>query len=518
MDLEKNLEKILSCPICFEIYDDSNRTPITLKCGHYLCKECTFKLFKDERLLCCMCKCITKKQHFNDFKADYSKVFKDILSIIYSENKNLINKTKEEKIEKDARTAENFTELERKLNFIEDLNSLLDEMNKNKNVWNEIPVRVAFIGKPKTGKSTLINTLRGKGKNFKGDNQKDLAETDVIECTKIVNSYEFDANKNILLCDVPGVGTPDFRKNEEYLNSYDYYVLIITEYFSEEDEWLLNQIKATKKPFTFVYTKLDSVIDNDLKSCEDFNDLNEIEKESQVNKIQNMIREECTRKIKGIMRKEPFKLFLISGIMKNINKFDYPAFNDFMLNNLCDLKRRIMFSALKSLSDKIINKNDYVLRERIFVWKNSFDGLSGFFKTIGVSIKSLFINYLHKFLVDEIKFFVHNFQIDEKNFESNEENTLLRIDDNIKEYLEKLLTTDNYFNSELESEFSKFDTNTNCMKSNVIDSITGTRKIFFKKAYVTFVSEILEKVFQELQSVCAMKLNEEIADRYGSNI
>ena len=39
----------LSCPICFEIYDDSPRLPKALPCLHTVCLDCLHKLEKQRK-------------------------------------------------------------------------------------------------------------------------------------------------------------------------------------------------------------------------------------------------------------------------------------------------------------------------------------------------------------------------------------------------------------------------------------------------------------------------------------
>jgi hypothetical protein len=41
-----DLEKDLTCPVCFEFYNDTVKRPCNLDCGHVLCKECTQKILQ----------------------------------------------------------------------------------------------------------------------------------------------------------------------------------------------------------------------------------------------------------------------------------------------------------------------------------------------------------------------------------------------------------------------------------------------------------------------------------------
>lgn len=132
------------------------------------------------------------------------------------------------------------------------------------------------------GKSTLINTLRSLAKKISNNdpaNEKEIELTDVVQCTRVVKGFVFNNNKNILLCDLPGVGTPEC-KQDNYLklvdfSSYDYFVLLTNDGFFETDNWLLNQIINSKKPFAFVYSKIDATIEGHLLQFDDYQELDE---------------------------------------------------------------------------------------------------------------------------------------------------------------------------------------------------------------------------------------------------
>ena len=75
-----------------------------------------------------------------------------------------------------------------------------------------------------------------------------------------IKEYKHQDNKMFVYVDLPGVNTPEFRK-EDYLekvefNSYDCYIIICRERFSQDDEWFAEQVKKRKKNFYFVRTKV----------------------------------------------------------------------------------------------------------------------------------------------------------------------------------------------------------------------------------------------------------------------
>lgn len=131
------------------------------------------------------------------------------------------------------------------------LSSKLEKFLKDKrNSLHETPVRIAITGDSGSGKSTLINTLRGIGPNDPG-----AAKVGTVETTLKVTPYEHPFFKNVVLFDLPGVGSPNFPKNSYKktvdLPSYDFFLIMIANRFSENALWLAKTLKKIRKPFFF---------------------------------------------------------------------------------------------------------------------------------------------------------------------------------------------------------------------------------------------------------------------------
>ena len=116
-------------------------------------------------------------------------------------------------------------------NQIEEIKEFIDK-------WKSQEVKIAIIGRSGTGKSTLINTLRGLGPEDK--NNPDYCKVGNTQCTmEVAGPFEFPSNRNIKLYDLPGSGTKEFPL-EQYpdkvdMDKYDAFVLISTERFLKED-------------------------------------------------------------------------------------------------------------------------------------------------------------------------------------------------------------------------------------------------------------------------------------------
>ena len=119
MSVIRNLGIVLSCPICFNTYNEQERIPITLKCKHHLCKDCAEKLLKNQTITCPKCRRTTETESIDDFQRDYGKVFKEILEI-YSSQLAAENDKSNEPINDAKCEGENFTNIKKQLNVIRD--------------------------------------------------------------------------------------------------------------------------------------------------------------------------------------------------------------------------------------------------------------------------------------------------------------------------------------------------------------------------------------------------------------
>jgi hypothetical protein len=48
-------ESLLCCPICMHRYDNLEKLPISLTCGHTLCKQCTVSMMTSRKVKCPFC-------------------------------------------------------------------------------------------------------------------------------------------------------------------------------------------------------------------------------------------------------------------------------------------------------------------------------------------------------------------------------------------------------------------------------------------------------------------------------
>jgi ribosome biogenesis GTPase A len=360
-----DLDSVLSCPICLMHFDENERAPISLDCKHILCQICSMTILINNQIKCSLCRRITTIRDIeSSAKKSYEYLYKEILDL-YNDHTIRIQypNLNGDQVNQNIKTGNFFSNMYDKISCI----------------FKKQPMRVAFLGKSKVGKSTLINTLRGKFKyiNIESnivETSNDMAQTDVIRSTETIKSYSLFIEPNccdgsssnsekteIILCDIPSVGTFDLKQNTEYLkaikvNTYDFFVLIFNQGFTETDEWLLKMVINSKKPFVFVYTKLDQTIQGELESWQNYRRMNEVTKMYHQDLIIKKIRNECVYNIhKTIELNQDFKLFLLSGLISKTDEHDYSIFNQFIKEEIPKLNKEK--SSLGFKLNKKFNEN-----------------------------------------------------------------------------------------------------------------------------------------------------------------
>lgn len=168
-----------------------------------------------------------------------------------------------------------------------------EEIQKYLDQQENIPLNIAITGECGSGKSTFVNAFRGV------DNRDDgAAPTGCVETTIEVSPYPHPKYPNVILWDLPGIGTTNFPA-DQYLKhvgfeKFDFFIIISADRFRENDVKLAQEIQRMKKKFYFVRSK----IDHNLRDAE------KSQREFDAEKTLEQIREDC---IKG-------KVFQVSNI------------------------------------------------------------------------------------------------------------------------------------------------------------------------------------------------------------
>lgn len=204
-----------------------------------------------------------------------------------------------------------------------------------------VSLNIAVTGSTGSGKSSFINALRGVR-----DDDDDAAPTGVTETTMEVTMYEHPGMQNVKIWDLPGIGSPNF-KAKKYLkdvkfNTYDFFIILSSERFRDNDIMLAKEIKKKKKNFYFVRSK----IDNDISSEQKKKGFDE-------QKVLSKIREDCENNLKEMGNPN---IFLISSF--ELEKYDFEQLRNTLEEALPTHKRSALLQAwpvcsAESLEQKI---------------------------------------------------------------------------------------------------------------------------------------------------------------------
>ncbi|XP_004631407.1 interferon-inducible GTPase 1-like [Octodon degus] len=235
---------------------------------------------------------------------------------------------------------------------------------------NDSPLNIAVTGESGSGKSSLINALRGVDHE-----SKDAAPTGVCETTMERNPYTHPNLPNVTVWDLPGIGTTNFQP-KDYLKKvkfveYDFFIIVSATRFRKNDIDFAKGIRIMKRNFYFVRSKVDS----DIRNEKEFKPSTFEEK-----KVLQTIREDCLSNFRKNNMIEP-QVFLISS--KNLDKFDFKNLMDTLINDLPTQKRHIFMLSLPNITEAAIERKRESLKK--CVWLEAFkDGLLATLSTEGM--------------------------------------------------------------------------------------------------------------------------------------
>ena len=197
-----------------------------------------------------------------------------------------------------------------------------------KNLFH-VSLRVAVTGETGAGKSTFINAVRGLDVNDEG-----AAETGVTETTMEPTPYKHPTIPNVEFWDLPGIGTTNFKaktySKKMQFDKYDFFIIISSARFKENDNMLAKEVQKRKKQFYFIRSKIDCDIDGE-KNKKNFNEEETLLK----------IRRNCEENLKEFGNP---KVFLISSM--DLSKFD---FEELVATLLTELPQHKQYALLQSV-------------------------------------------------------------------------------------------------------------------------------------------------------------------------
>ncbi|KAJ3595246.1 hypothetical protein NHX12_004550 [Muraenolepis orangiensis] len=212
---------------------------------------------------------------------------------------------------------------------------------------DSIPLKIAVTGESGSGKSTFVNAFRGI------DNRDDrAAPTDVVESTMVLKAYPHPKNPNVTVWDLPGIGTTKFPA-DQYLKhigfeKFDFFIIVSSDRFRENDAMLAQEIKKMDKTFYFVRAKIDSNLLSAEKSQKKYNEEKTLQK----------IKDNCIQGLEeqGVMAPH---VFLVSNF--DLQLYDFPTLQETMERDLPSHKRDTLILALPNICSSNIKKKKELL-------------------------------------------------------------------------------------------------------------------------------------------------------------
>ncbi|XP_021033380.1 T-cell-specific guanine nucleotide triphosphate-binding protein 1-like [Mus caroli] len=235
-----------------------------------------------------------------------------------------------------------------------DIQKVISIINAALTDIEKAPLNIAVTGETGAGKSTFINALRGIGHE-----ESESAESGAVETTKDRKKYTHPKFPNVTIWDLPGVGTTTF-KPEKYLKEmkfqeYDFFLIISSTRFRENEAQLAEAIKKMKKKFYFVRTKIDGDLWSEKKA-----------KPSSYNreKTLEVIRSDCVKNLQSA-KAASTRVFLVSSF--DVAQFDFPSLESTLLEELPAHKRHIFVQCLPTITEPAIDRRRDVLKQTIWL-------------------------------------------------------------------------------------------------------------------------------------------------------
>uniref|UniRef100_UPI0037E7ECDB interferon-inducible GTPase 5-like n=1 Tax=Semicossyphus pulcher TaxID=241346 RepID=UPI0037E7ECDB len=227
---------------------------------------------------------------------------------------------------------------------------------------NKVALNIAITGESGSGKSTFINALRGIK-----DTEKGAAPTGSVETTRRATPYPHPDFPNVTLWDLPGTGTTMFPA-ANYLKSvkfrrYDFFIIISSERFRENDVKLAKEIQKQKKKFYFVRSKIDHNVHDEGRS-----------KNVNAERTLAQIRDDCMERLQELGVQSP-QVFLISSF--DLHLYDFPLLEETLGRELPEYKRDALLLAMPNISLEMICKKKKAFRSKIKVFAALSAGVAG---------------------------------------------------------------------------------------------------------------------------------------------
>ena len=134
-----------------------------------------------------------------------------------------------------------------------------EQMVQARSNFMDNKVHIAFVGNSGTGKSTLINSIRGLRSSSPG-----AAPVNQTKCTRGISSYTDPRHPHVVWYDVPGAGTAEIRDwqyfTDQKLYAFDGLVIVFSDRILQNDLRVLSNAVALEIPTFLVRSKSDQIV------------------------------------------------------------------------------------------------------------------------------------------------------------------------------------------------------------------------------------------------------------------
>jgi uncharacterized protein (DUF697 family) len=160
----------------------------------------------------------------------------------------------------------------------------------------------------------------------------------------------------LVFWDLPGVGTPNFPRDEYFnkvqIDRFDYFVLITSDRFREDDLWLATELRDKRKLYYFLRNKVGQDILNDQKMHPKSHNEAKLLEQMRTNCVENLQKSNLTTEV-----------YLIDTFFTS--KYDFDTFTVKLLNDAPDMKKEAMILSMTVMTEGIINAKKEAIAERI---------------------------------------------------------------------------------------------------------------------------------------------------------
>ena len=226
-------------------------------------------------------------------------------------------------------------------------------IDKSINRWKKEQVKFAITGRSATGKSTFINTIR-----YLKPGDDGFAKAGSGNTTITPTLYMLPKNDQIAFYDLPGYSSTTLKK-EAYIRAmkisdYDFVFIFFNNVLSEDEVWLVRELRELDKPFSLVRSMIDIDIDNAKYDGKD--------------------QEKIIPEIKGEIEialntnpelKDTKGIFLISS--RNPDLGEWSDLMGYVENNTSGFKTQTLHFSLESIIKKMLERKYKILKKRLVI-------------------------------------------------------------------------------------------------------------------------------------------------------